>query len=74
VRRMGEVVDGEYQKYTVAGGAYIREHFWGVDERLKRMVRDHSDDQLWRMRLGGHDPEKVYAAYHAPEPPGHRPR
>jgi pyruvate dehydrogenase E1 component len=63
VRRMGEVVDGEYQKYSVAGGAYIREHFWGVDPRLERMVRDHSDDQLWRMRLGGHDTEKVYAAY-----------
>ncbi len=65
VQRMGEVVDGEYQKYTVAGGAYIRENFWGVDERLKRMVSHLSDDKLWRMRLGGHDPEKVYAAYHA---------
>ena len=65
VQRMGEVVDGEYQKYTVAGGAYIREHFWGVDERLKRMVAHLSDDELWRMRLGGHDTEKVYAAYHA---------
>jgi pyruvate dehydrogenase E1 component len=63
VQRMGEVVDGEYQKYTVAGGAYIREHFWGVDERLKRMVAHLDDDKLWRMRLGGHDPEKVYAAY-----------
>ena len=61
---MGEVVDGEYQKYTVAGGAYIREHFYGADERLKRMVAHMSDDDLWRMRLGGHDPEKVYAAYH----------
>ncbi len=64
-RRMGEVVDGEYQKYTVAGGAYIREHFWGVDERLKRMVADKTDDQLWAMRLGGHDPLKVYAAFNA---------
>ena len=64
-RRMGEVVDGEYQKYTVAGGAYIREHFWGVDDRLKRMVADKTDDELWAMRLGGHDPLKVYAAYHA---------
>ena len=66
VRRMGEVVDGEYQKYAVAGaGAYIREHFWGVDDRLKRMVGHMSDDELWRMRLGGHDTDKVHAAYAA---------
>ena len=64
-RRMGEVVDGEYQKYSVAGGAYIRERFWGVDPRLAKMVEHLSDDQLWRMRLGGHDMDKVYAAYHA---------
>ncbi|MBM4416371.1 MAG: pyruvate dehydrogenase (acetyl-transferring), homodimeric type [Chloroflexi bacterium] len=64
-RRMSETVDGEYQKYSVAGGAYIREHFWGVDPRLQRMVAHLSDNQLWRMRLGGHDPEKVYAAFHA---------
>ncbi len=64
-RRMGEVVDGEYQKYTVAGGAYIREHFYGVDPRLLRMVQHMSDDELWSMRLGGHDPAKVHAAYHA---------
>jgi pyruvate dehydrogenase E1 component len=62
-RRMGEVVDGEYQKYVVAGGAYIREHFWGTDPRLLAMVAHLSDDELWRMTLGGHDPEKVYAAY-----------
>jgi pyruvate dehydrogenase E1 component len=65
VQRMGEVVDGEYQKYSVAGGAYIREHFWGVDRRLKRMVEHLSDDDLWRMRLGGHDSLKVHAAYDA---------
>ena len=65
VQRMGEVVDGEYQKYTVAGGSYIRKHFWGVDPRLLRMVDNISDDELWRMRLGGHDPLKVHAAYHA---------
>ncbi|MCC6237620.1 MAG: pyruvate dehydrogenase (acetyl-transferring), homodimeric type [Dehalococcoidia bacterium] len=62
-RRMGEIVDGEYQKYTVAGGAYIRERFWGADPRLLKMVEHLSDDELWRMRVGGHDPEKVYAAY-----------
>ena len=64
-RRMGEVVDGEYQKYTVAGGAYIRRHFWGADPRLLRMVEHLSDHELWAMRLGGHDPDKVHAAYHA---------
>jgi pyruvate dehydrogenase E1 component len=65
VERMGEVVDGEYQKYSVAGGAYIRKHFWGVDPRLERMVAHLSDDQLWRLRLGGHDSFKMYAAYRA---------
>ena len=65
VRRMVEVCDGEYQKYSVAGGAYIREHFYGVDERLLQMVGDKSDEELWRMNLGGHDPAKVHAAYRA---------
>ncbi len=64
-RRMREVIDGEYQKYVVAGGAYVREHFWGTDPRLLAMVEHLSDDELWRMTLGGHDPEKVYAAYKA---------
>jgi pyruvate dehydrogenase E1 component len=62
---MGEVVDGEYQKYSVAGGEYIRKKFWGVDPRLERMVAHLSDDQLWRLRLGGHDSFKMYAAYRA---------
>jgi pyruvate dehydrogenase E1 component len=65
VRRMGEIVDGEYQKYSVAGGAYVREHFYGVDDRLLRMVQHLDDQELWKMRLGGHDPDKVYAAYEA---------
>jgi len=64
-KRMGQIVDGEYQKYAVEGGAYIREHFWGGDPKLKAMVEHMSDDQLWRMNLGGHDPAKVYAAYNA---------
>ncbi len=64
-RRMSEVVDGEYQKYAVEGGAYIRRHFWEVDPKLATMVRHMSDDQLWRMNLGGHDPAKVYAAFKA---------
>ena len=65
VKRMGEVVDGQYQKYAVESGAYVREHFWGVDPRLLDMVKHLSDDQLKKLSLGGHDPIKVYAAYKA---------
>jgi pyruvate dehydrogenase E1 component len=64
-RRAGEIVDGQYQKYAVESGAYIRQHFWGADPRLLDMVKHLSDDQLKKMRLGGHDPEKVYNAYRA---------
>ncbi len=64
-RTLGEVVDGEYQKYAVEGGAYIREQFWGRHPKLKDMVKDYSDDQLWHLGLGGHDPLKVHAAYQA---------
>jgi pyruvate dehydrogenase E1 component len=62
-KRMEEVVDGQYQKYTVTSGAGIREHFFGVHPELLEMVSNYSDDKLVRMRRGGHDPEKVYAAY-----------
>jgi pyruvate dehydrogenase E1 component len=65
VQRMEEVVDGEYQKYTVAGGAYIREHFFGKYPELVRLVEHLSDDDLFKLKRGGHDPEKVYAAYRA---------
>ena len=65
MKRMGEVVDGQYQKYAVQSGAYVREHFWGVDPRLLDMVKHLTDDQLRRLTLGGHDPTKVYAAYKA---------
>jgi pyruvate dehydrogenase E1 component len=65
VQRMGEIVDGEYQKYSVASGEYIREHFFGTDPRLQEMVSHMSDEQLRKMRRGGHDPEKVYVAYKA---------
>jgi len=65
VRRMGEVVDGEYQKYVVEGGAYIREQFFGADPELKAMVQHLSDEQLEKLRRGGHDPEKVHAAFRA---------
>ena len=63
VKRMGEIVDGQYQKYAVEDGAYMREHFFGTDPRLLEMVKHLSDEQLKRLRLGGHDPVKVYNAY-----------
>src|ERR687885_279828 len=63
LKRMGEIVDGQYQKYAVESGAYVREHFWGADPRLLDMVKHLSDDQLKKMTLGGHDPVKVYNAY-----------
>ncbi len=65
VQRMGEVVDGQYQKYTVESGAYIRRDFFGADERLLDLVRNLSDEQLRKLRRGGHDPVKVFAAYQA---------
>src|SRR4051812_6434058 len=64
-KRMGEVVDGQYQKYAVESGAYFREHFFGTDPRLLDMVKHLSDDQLKKLRLGGHDPQKVYNAFKA---------
>jgi pyruvate dehydrogenase E1 component len=65
LKRMGEIVDGQYQKYAVESGAYIRQHFWGSDPRLLEMVRHLSDDELKKLTLGGHDPIKVYNAYKA---------
>jgi pyruvate dehydrogenase E1 component len=65
VKRMGELVDGEYQKLVVSSGAYVREHFFGSDPRLLHLVEPLSDEELRRLRLGGHDPRKVYAAYRA---------
>ena len=65
VKRMNEIVDGQYQKYTVMPGSYIREHFFGADPRLMEMVAHLSDEKLKKLRRGGHDPEKVYAAYAA---------
>ena len=64
-QRMGEVVDGQYQKYTVSDGAFIRKDFFGKDQRILDLVSHLSDDQIEKMRRGGHDPEKVYAAYKA---------
>ncbi len=65
VKRMGEMVDGEYQKLVVSSGAYVREHFFGSDPRLLQLVDPLPDEALRRLRLGGHDPRKVYAAYKA---------
>lgn len=62
-QRLGQIVDGELQKYTVADGAYIREHICNGDPYLEELLRPLSDEQLRKMRRGGHDPEKVYAAY-----------
>ena len=63
VKRMGEVVDGQFQKYTGMPGSYIREHFFGKYPELLKLVENYSDERLEKMRRGGHDPEKVYAAY-----------
>ena len=64
-RRMMEVVDGQYQKYTVMPGSYIRKHFFGADPRLEALVADLTDEQIRRLKRGGHDPLKVYAAFKA---------
>jgi len=63
VEKMNTTVDGEFQKYSVAGGAYIRERFFGPDPRLRRLVEHLTDDDLAKLRRGGHDYRKVYAAY-----------
>lgn len=60
---MNETVDGEYQNYKAKGGAYTRENFFGKYPELKDMVANMSDDDIWRLNRGGHDPVKVYAAY-----------
>jgi pyruvate dehydrogenase E1 component len=65
VRRLGEMVDGEFQKLVVESGAYVREHVFGADPRLLKMVEDLPDTALYALRQGGHDPRKVYAAYKA---------
>ncbi len=64
MRRMMEVVDGEYQTIKSKNGAYVREHFFNTPE-LKELVADYSDDDIWKLNRGGHDPFKVYAAYNA---------
>ena len=64
-QRMEECVDGEYQDFKSKNGAYVREHFFGKYPELAAMVADMSDDEIWALTRGGHDPNKVYAAYAA---------
>ncbi|BDX17373.1 pyruvate dehydrogenase E1 component [Halopseudomonas aestusnigri] len=63
-QRMEEAVDGDYQNYKAKDGAFVREHFFGTRPELKEMVKDLSDEEIWKLNRGGHDPYKVYAAYH----------
>ncbi len=65
LQRMEEVVDGEYQAMKAFNGAYVREHFFGKYPELKALVATMSDEDIWRLNRGGHDPHKVYAAYAA---------
>ncbi|MBV9193077.1 MAG: pyruvate dehydrogenase (acetyl-transferring), homodimeric type [Solirubrobacterales bacterium] len=65
VKVMDECVDGDYQTFKSRDGAYVRERFFGRDPVLLERVKDMSDDEIWLLNRGGHDPQKVYAAYHA---------
>lgn len=65
IKRMGEAVDGEYQNYKAKGGAYTRKHFFGKYPELLELVKDLSDQDIWNLNRGGHDVQKVYAAYKA---------
>lgn len=62
-KRMEECLDGDYQSYKANDGAYVREHFFGQYPELKKMVEGLSDEEIWRLNRGGHDMQKVYAAY-----------
>jgi pyruvate dehydrogenase E1 component len=63
-KRMNECIDGDYQTFKAKDGAYVREHFFNTPE-LKAMVANWSDEDIWRLNRGGHDPHKMYNAYHA---------
>src|SRR5690606_33901590 len=65
LHKMNTTVDGEFQRYAIESGAYIREHFFGPDPRLRRMVEHLSDEELEKLPRGGHDYRKIYAAYAA---------
>ena len=64
-RRMDEAIDGEYQAFKAKGGAYTRAHFFGKYPELLDMVSNMSDEDIWRLNRGGHDPHKIYAAFHS---------
>ena len=64
-KRMMEVLDGDYQAYAARDGAHVRERFFGAYPELEQMVANMTDEEIWHLRRGGHDPFKVYAAYHA---------
>lgn len=64
LQRMEEAVDGDYQSYKARDGAYVREHFFGKYPELKAMVEHMTDDEIWRLNRGGHDAQRVFAAYH----------
>ena len=65
IKRMNECVDGEYQAFKAKGGSYVREKFFGKYPELKELVSSMTDKDIWRLNRGGHDPHKVYAAYHS---------
>ena len=64
-KRMQEALDGDYQNYRAKGGAYVREHFFGKYPELQKLIENMTDDDIWRLNRGGHDQQKVYAAYAA---------
>ena len=64
-KRMDEAIDGEYQAFKAKGGSYTRAHFFGKYPELLEMVSNMSDEDIWRLNRGGHDPHKIYAAYHS---------
>lgn len=63
LNRMEEILDGEMQRYTVSSGGYVRDHFFGKYPELEELVKGYSDEQILKLRRGGHDPQKVYAAF-----------
>ena len=65
VNLMNVTNDGDYQTYKANDGAYVREHFFGRDQRTRKMVENYTDDQIWNLKRGGHDYRKLYAAYQA---------
>lgn len=62
-KRMEECLDGDYQSYKANDGSYVRQHFFNQYPELKKMVENMTDEEIWRLNRGGHDPQKVYAAY-----------